>query len=446
MLRYRQHQLRNKGFTKMKFFIAIVFLLFSTESFAKSVLDIQHWQTKQGAQVYFVQTKQLPMVDVQVVFNAGSARDGKLFGIANLTNELLSQGTKALNADQIALQFESLGAIYDAGINRDMASLRLRSLSEAKILNPAIKTFAQVLTSANFPTDALQRTQKQILIALQQEQQTPTAIARNEFYKALYGEQPYGHSMLGSAETVARLTANDLQKFYQQYYVAKNAVIAIVGDLTEQKAHDIAEQITAGLPIGNVAEQLPSPVPPIKSLQKSVAFPAKQTTVLIGQIGMAEKDPDYFPLYVGNYILGGGQLVSRLFDEVRSKNGLVYQVGSQFKTLQVPGPFVVPLQTRQEQAQRAVQLTRKVLGNFVTNGPTEKELVAAKKNIIGSFPLGLASNDAILDNLIMIGFYQLPLDYLDTYRQKVDAVTVEQIRDVFKRRIHLDQMITIMVG
>jgi len=430
----------------MVFVFLVSFVSLTVFASTKPVLPIQHWQTKNGARVYFVESKQLPMVDIEVVFNAGSARDGSQFGIAQLTNGMLNEGTKTLNADQIAKNFEQVGAQYGADVDRDKAAVTLRSLVDPKFLNPALETFADILSNTNFPQNSFQRVQKQTLTAIQREKQSPSVIARNDFDKNLYFNQPYGHSVLGTQATVETLKAQDLQKFYRQYYVANNATIAIVGDVSRQKAEAIAEQITKTLPSGSAASLLPQPKPLTKADTQKINYPSQQTTVLIGQIGIAKKDPDFFPLLVGNHILGGGVLTSRLFEEVRNKRGLSYGVSSQFSTAQIPGPFMIVLQTRNDQVKNAVEATRQTLQEFLNNGPTEKELKQAKQNIIGGFPLAIADNASILGNLVNIGFYQMPLDYLDTFRDKVNAVTLDQVRVAFKKHIQPDKMVTVMVG
>lgn len=412
----------------------------------KPVLDIQHWQTKNGAQVYFVAAPELPMLDVQVVFNAGSARDGKLAGLAQATNAMFNQGAGVLNADQIAAQFDNVGAQYGAGVNRDLASVQLRSLTDPKFLNPALQTLTAILTAPNFPANAWQRVQKQMLISLQAEQQSPKQIARNAFYKSLYGDQPYAHSVSGMTATISKLTPQDLQQFYKQYYVASNAIVAIVGAVDKQTAAKIAEQLVAQLPVGQAVTALPVVTGSPHAQEQSIVFPSQQTTVLIGQIGINKSDPDYFPLYVGNHVLGGGLLVSRLFEEVRNKRGLTYGINSSFVTLGARGPFYVGLQSRSDQAKTAIAVTQHTLQTFVNDGPTEQELMAAKKNIIGEFPLHFSNNADLLDNLVNIAFYNLPLDYYDTYRQKINAVTVQQVRNAFQQHIHPNNMIIVTVG
>jgi zinc protease len=166
----------------------------------------------------------------------------------------------------------------------------------------------------------------------------------------------------------------------------------------------------------------------------------------MGYPGIKRIDPDYFTLYVGNYILGGGGFVSRLTEEVREKRGLVYNVYSYFMPLAEQGPFQIGLQTKKEQSNEALKVVHETLDKFMQNGVTEKELQAAKDNIIGGFPMRIDSNGKILDYISMIGFYQLPLTYLDDYNKKVAAVTTAQIKEAFNRRIDRKKLVTVIVG
>lgn len=436
----------------MRLFLKILTsaLLISTFNSAiaenKPVMNVQHWQTKNGVQVYFIAAPELPMVDISVVFNAGSARDGAAFGLSQATIAMLNQGAGQLNADQIAANFENVGAQYAGNITRDFAAVRLRSLSDPKFLNPALQTLTTVLTTPTFPQDGWQLIQKQMLIALAEEQQSPMQIARNAFAKTLYGNQPYGYPIAGTVDTVSKLSLKDLKDFYKKYYVANNAIVAMVGAIDRTTAAKIAEQIVAALPTGEAAKPLATMVGPKQAETKAVYFPSQQTTIFIGQVGINQLDPDFFPLSVGNHILGGGILTSRLFEEVRNKRGLTYGVSSRFALYAANGPFYIALQSRNDQANNAIAITQQTLQKFISDGPTDKELVAAKKNIIGEFPLHFSSNADLLENLVDIAFYHLPLDYYDNYRQKVDAVMPSQIRNAFQQRIHPNTMVTVTVG
>ncbi len=410
-----------------------------------NVLNIQHWHTQQGVPVYFVHTPELPMLDINVVFNAGSSRDADKPGLADLTCGLLDEGTKKLSADEIARHFDAVGANYRAGIRQDSGYVCLRSLTEPDFLNAALNTFTQVLNEPVFSKEAFERVKKQMLTGLEAGLQQPATLAQDAFYAALYPDHPYGHPLSGDIESVKQLTKEDVIDFYKRYYVTNNALIALVGDINKTQAQKIAEQIVGALPTGHMPAslQLATPAP---ATSKAISFPSQQTTIYLGQLSITPTDPDYFPLLVGNYTLGSGGMVSRLFHEVREQKGLVYGVHSAFMPLLARGTFSIKLQTRNEEAQNAIDLTREVVNTFVQKGPTDAELCAAQKNILGGFPLELASNSSILGQLIRIGFYKLPLDYLDTYREKIAAITTQQICAVFQKHVQLDQLVQVTVG
>ena len=167
---------------------------------------------------------------------------------------------------------------------------------------------------------------------------------------------------------------------------------------------------------------------------------------MIGEVGMARNDPDYYPLYLGNFILGGSGLISRLAQEVREKRGLSYSVSSYFSPLREPGPFLLGLQTKNSQRREALKVVRQVLSEFTEKGPSAEELAAAKKNVTGGFPLRIDSNRKIVDYLTVIGFYGLPLTYINDFIPRIEAVSAEQIRDAFRRRVHPEHMLTVIVG
>jgi zinc protease len=409
-------------------------------------LDIQHWETANGARVYFVPAPELPMVDVQIVFDAGSARDDGKPGLARFTNLLLDQGAAGMDADVIAERLEDLGAQMSAEAQRDMAVLELRSLSDARYLDPAIETLAAIVRAPDFPPAALERERGRLITALQAEEQSPGDIAGKAFFAALYGDHPYASHPPGDSDSLQALARADLQDFHRRFYVARNAVVAIVGALDRARAEAVAERLLGALPEGAPAPALPA-VPALGEAKRiHIEYPSSQTHVLAGQAGLQRLDEDYFPLYVGNHILGGSGLVSRVSNEIREKRGLAYSAYSYFTPMRVAGPFTLGLQTRNDQAAGALAVLADTLTTFIGEGPGEAELSAAKKNITGGFPLRIASNRSIAGNLAVIGFYGLPLDYLDRFNEQVEAVSREQVRDAFLRRIDPARMVTVTVG
>jgi zinc protease len=200
------------------------------------------------------------------------------------------------------------------------------------------------------------------------------------------------------------------------------------------------------LPAGAQPSSLTSVAYPSVAIEERIAHPASQAHILLGYPGMKRGDSDFFPLYVGNYILGGGGFVSRLTEEVREKRGLVYSVYSYFMPTAELGQFQIGLQTKREQSDEALKLVRDTLNKFVAGGVTEAELKAAKQNLVGGFPMRIDSNAKILDYLAMIGFYKLPLNYLDTFNDQVSKVTAAQIKEAFNSRIKTEKMVTVIVA
>lgn len=443
-----QNKLRDKMHNKL-FFSLFLSIALSVGFFSSNVSanpDIQHWTTKNGARVYFVPAPELPIVDMRIIFNAGAARDGAEPGLSLLTNGLMAEGAGGLSADQLAEQFESIGAQFENSAQRDMAVLGLRTLSDKKVFDAAVKTLTTILTQPDFPKAAFERERSRLLTTLQRHKQSPGTLADEAFYKAVYDGHPYSNQPTGTEEGINDLTTEKLKAFYKKYYVGSNAVLAIVGDLARADAETLAETLMGKLPKGQPAADLPQVEPLTKGSEIRIDHPSAQTHILVGQPGMKRGDPDYFALYVGNHMLGGSGLVSRLAEEIREKRGLAYSTYSYFMPMRENGPYTVGLQTKNESAQEALDVLRQTLGKFIAKGPTAEELDASKKNITGGFPLRISSNKKIIDYIGMIGFYQLPLNYLDTFNAHVEAVTLDDIKKAFQKRIHLDKMVTVMVG
>ncbi|ALQ50394.1 zinc protease [Nitrosomonas ureae] len=430
---------------KQFFFLILMLFVFYSQG-ALASLSIQFWQASSGARVYFVENHDLPILDVSVEFAAGSSMDiSTQSGCASLVQQLLSLGAGGFSEDQIATALADVGAQTRSHFDRDRAGIVLRTLSSERERKQALDVFARIIQFPEFPQAILSREKARTISSIKESSTKPDYIAERELMKMLYGNHPYGFNEQGEIETLSKLQREDLLAFYRAHYVAEGAVIAIIGDVTRLEAAAIAEKLTEGLPsAGQSRDVQPVAIPVAET--KRLPHPAAQSHIQLAYPGLRRNDPDYFPLLVGNHILGGGGFVSRLMEEVRQQRGLAYSVYSFFAPYKEQGPFQIGLQTKKEQSEEALALTQKVLKDFVLNGPTEKELVAAKQNIIGGFPLRIDSNSKILSFLSVIGFYQLPLTYLTDYLVAVEAVTAEQIRQAFQRRIQPDGMVAVIAG
>lgn len=423
-------------------------VLMSLAHAASALLPIQHWQTSRGARVYFVENRDLPMLDVSVDFPAGSAFDTPdKNGAASMTNNLLRLGAGGMDENAIALRLADVGAQYGGRFDTDRGGVGLRTLSSSKERAASLDVLARILTRPEFPAQVLDREKARLIAALKEADTKPDTIASRTFSRMVYPAHPYGLRSSGEVETIAKLTRDDLAAFHRRYYTADRAIVAIMGDVSRDEASAIAESLTAPLP----ASEGDAPVlPPVAAAPKSesrwITHHATQSHIMIGAPGIRRGDPDYFPLFVGNHILGGGGFTSRMTDEVRQKRGLAYSAYSYFSPLLREGPFVMGMQTKGEQAREALTVAQKTLANFVAQGPSAKELAAAKKNIIGGFPMRIDSNREIHEYLAVIGFYGLPLTYLDDFTKRIEAVTAGEIKAAFQKHVHPDRMITVVVG
>jgi len=437
----------------MRHFIKIAFvtLVVIINQFAAAAPKIEHWVTDAGLRVYYVNVPELPILDARLTFAAGSAYDGDKAGLSGMLTSMFDKGAAGLNADQIAEAFESVGANFSSGAARDMAWISLRTLTMEEQMTSALSTWQKVIEKPDFPDADFERLKKQAMVGLQAEKQSPSSIANKAFYKNLYGDHPYASPQNGTEESIGALSTKDLKAFFKQYYVNKNGQLALVGAIDKKQATDIANEISKALLSGEKGEgKKAAAIPEVKPLTEAktihIPFPSSQAHVMMGQPGDKRGDKDYFPLYLGNHGLGGSGFTSRLVKEVRVKRGLSYSVYSYFIPMQENGPFMVGLQTKLSQTDEAIKVVREELEKFQKEGPSEEDLKASKLNIVGGFPLRTASNDDIIGYIAMIGFYGLPLDYLNTFTDTVEKVSREQVVDAFKRRVHLDKMLTVIVG
>ncbi|HEY8359716.1 MAG TPA: pitrilysin family protein [Ramlibacter sp.] len=419
---------------------------------AWAALPIQQWKQPSGAQVWLVESHSLPMVDVQIDVDAGGRRDpAEKAGLASVTAAMTSkgiaarEGQPALDENQLGEAWADLGAGFGASAGSDRMSFSLRSLTYPELLAKAVALGARQIGEPSFPDHVWQRDRQRMSASIREANTRPATIANRTFYSAVYGSHPYGYDT--TEESLARIAVQDMRSHYALVQPCR-AKVSIVGAVNRAQADQIASALLARLPAGNCTA-LP-PVPEVATLaapvERAVPFTSAQAHVLIGQPGYRRDDPDYFPLLVGNYTLGGGGFVSRLTTEVREKRGLSYSIYSYFAPGMHAGAFTLGLQTRPDQAAQAVEVSRDVLRRFVAEGPTEAELKAAKDFLVGGFALRIDSNRKLLDNLAAIAWHDLPLDYLDTWTRQVERVTAAEIKAAFARKLQPDRMVTVVLG
>ena len=433
-------------------FVAIVLLLLP--AVGRAGIPIQQWTQASGVKIYLVESHGIPMVDLQIDFDAGSRRDPPdKAGLASVTAAMVSRGVAAhggapaLDENALSEAWADLGASFGASATVDRMAFALRSLTYPDLLAKAVQLAARQLAQPEFAADIWRRQREQIGASLKEARTRPAQVVGRAFTAAVFGNHPYGYET--TEATLAGIEVTDMQALYVRLITSCRARVSIVGAVTRAQADALVTQLFARS--GNTAPCGALPVlPEVADLtgpaDLRIAFDSAQAHVMIGQPGFKRNDPDFFAMTVGNHILGGGGFVSRLSEEVRQKRGLSYSVYSYFSPALHAGAFAVGLQTRPDQAAQAVAVSRDVVAQFVRDGPTQAELDAAKSNLIGGFALRIDSNRKLLDNLSNIAWNDLPLDYLDTWTQQVRRLSVDDIRQAFARKLQPQRMVTVVVG
>lgn len=420
-----------------------------------TVPDIQHFKTTTGVPVSFVRTTTLPIVDVDLRFNAGSARDDSVrqqgFGIANMTATMLTQGSTSLDENEFTRAVETLGITLGSSAYKDMFIVSLRSLSDDKHLLPAIDLMTQMVTKPKFNEQILARNKARLVVGLQQQKQDPNSLASQAFDKALYGNHPYAHPSTGTIESVPNISRQDLQAFTNQYLVARNASLAMTGNLTLPQAKKLAENITANLAVGKTASVLPEPKPLTQAQRIHIPFASTQTTVVMGQLGekratdsKAQQQQTNFA--VGNEVLAGGSFNARLMTEIRQNLGYTYGISGSMSPMLARGPYQIGFATRNDKARAAIEASLDVINETLDKGITGAEMRLTTDNLKNSFPMGFASNAGINGLLGMMNFYHLPDNYLTDYMNRIDRVALSDVNQTMRNTLKPEKFLIVTVG
>ena len=428
---------------------------FLTQS-AWALLPIEHWTQPSGAQVWLVQSPGIPMVDVQLDFDAGSRRDPQdKAGLASAMAMMAAKGIKpagdapALDENGLGQAWADLGASFGANAGRDSFTYGLRSLTQPDLLQKAVALAARQIATPSWPDAVWQRDRERISAAIKEADTRPGTIASKAFRKDVYGTSPYGYQT--TVDSLAKIDISAMQDFHRQLIAACRAKVSVVGAVSRQQADTMVKQLLGPLQAanGNDCTQLPE-VAKVQDLAgpkvENIPFESAQAQVIVGQPGIARNSPDFLAVMLGKHILGGGGFTSRLMEEVREKRGLTYGVSSDFSPGLDRGAFVIGLQTRPDQAAEALKVSQDVLRKFIAEGPTEKELKAAKDNLIGGFALRIDSNRKLLGNVSNIAWNGLPLDYLEHWTDRIQALSTKDVKEAMQRMVQPERMVTVILG
>ena len=421
---------------------------------AHAILPIEQLDSFKSAKAYLVQTKALPMVDIEISIDAGDRYDpdGKS-GLADMTAALMKYGVRdskgILTEAQIADEIADLGANIGLSVGGERAILRIRSLSRKDLRDRAVQLAAAMLSAPIYDPKIVEREKQRAITSLLEAETKPEFVLERRFKKSVYGNYPLADTP--SVKSVAAVSSGDLKQFHKQFYRGDRMIVSIVGDVDRAQANEIVQGLLArvpesGAPIAKLPELAKSPVEPLDKREIQIPFDSQQAHIAMGMTAVARNNPDYFPLLVGNYILGGGGFVSRLMSEVREKRGLAYSVFSYFAPGQENGIFQAGLQTKNNQATVALEVMSSTIAKFIADGPTQAELLAAKSNLVNGYPLRIDNNRKLLDNVSSIAWNNLPLDTMEIWTKQVEAVTLEQVTNAFQKYLAMDRMKIVVLG
>lgn len=413
---------------------------------ANASTKVETWKTAEGADVYYLNAPEIPIVDLILSVDAGAIREGNAYGLASLTASMMTTGTSRLDEEDFLVELDNLQSSISAGASTYSTYFSLRSLSKESALTPSLALFYEVLEDAKFEEKIFKRDRAQAIDGQKAILDNPGAIASELYYAALYPNSVIGATSKMLQESLSTLTLEDLQAFRDQYYNMQGAKIVFVGDISKTQAATIAAHISETLGVGEI-HQAPAQITPVTmNITEEQTFNSPQTQVIIGQPAIDRFDKDYLPLIVGNHLLGGSGLTSILMTTIREKDGLTYGISSRFSPSFYEGPFTISFSTKNESVEEAISKTRAVVTEFIEKGPDAELLERAKNNFLGSLVLDLNSNSKLANSILMLASYNLPLDYYETLPEKVRAITPEEIQEAFKRHVNPQEMTTVIVG
>lgn len=398
-----------------------------------------------GLQVVVVPHHEQPAVSIRMLVRAGAAYDpqGKP-GVASMTASLLDQGTTSRSAAQIADTIDSIGGSLSTGAATDLTFMNVLVMKDS--FQIGLDLLSDVARNPAFDPAELERQRQQALGSLQVSYEDPEYIANTVFDRLVYGFHPYGMPNSGSPETLARISRDDIRQFHRRYFVPNNALMAIVGDVTNDEAFAAAERVLGRWerqPLdAPVFVEAPKPARRVIVVDKPDAV---QTEIRVGHLGISRKHRDYMPLNLAIKILGG-EGSNRLHRVLRTERGLTYGASADMDTFRDNGNFVAVTDTRSEATGEALRLIVEEFFKLQRERPYERELSDAQAYLTGSFPLTIETPDAIATQVLNALFYGLPLDELQTYRDRVNAVNVDGIERVARYYLQPDRLSVVLVG
>jgi zinc protease len=398
-----------------------------------------------GLQVVAVSHHEQPAVSMRLLVRAGSAQDpNDRPGVASLVATLLDQGTTSRTAKQIATTIDSIGGILSAGSGSDLSYVNVVVMKDS--LDLAASLIADIVRRPAFQPEEIERQRQQILSGFQVSYDDPDYVASVVVDRLIYGFSVYGLPGGGTPASISRLTRDDLQRFHATYFTPGNSILGVVGDVTAEEAFKTAERALGDWPRADVPPTArPEPPEPTRRIVVVDKPDAVQTEIRVGHIGIPRRHDDYMALNLTVKILGG-EGSNRLHRVLRSERGLTYGASADLETLSLAGGIVAETDTRSDKTAQALRLIVEEFWKIQRERVGERELADAQAYLTGHFPLTIETPNAIAQQVLNNLFYGLPLEELQTYRERVSAVTVDDVQRVSRAFLRPDRLSIVLVG
>lgn len=411
---------------------------------ARAEVNIQEVTSPGGLKAWLVEEPSIPFVALDISFRGGASLEAPdKRGAINLMTALLEEGAGSMDAREFARASEGLASSFRFSVNDDQLNVSARFLTENQ--DASVALLKEALQTPRFDADAIERVRDQVLSSIRSSAKDPGDIARKTLDGLLYGDHPYGSSLDGSVETVTALTRDDLVAAHRDVLARDRIFIGAAGDITPEALGLLLDELLGGLP------ETGAPLPEVAEVNVPsgitvVDFATPQSVALFAQKGIAQNDDDWFAAFVMNQILGGGSFESRLMAEVREKRGLTYGVYSYLVPMDWAETYQGSVSSANDRIAEAINVIRDEWTKMAEIGATQQELDDAKTYITGSYPLRFDGNQQIAGILVGMQMLGLPIDYIPTRNEKVDAVTLADVRRVAGELLDPDGLAFVVVG
>lgn len=401
-----------------------------------------------GMILYLLEDHNLPLFNITARIRTGAVYEPlEKAGLASLTGYVMrSGGTISMPADKMNEELEFMAASVETSIDRESGSASLSTLK--KDIDKGLKIFADVLMNPAFPEDKIKMRKDEVIESIRRENDNPTQIAHREFRRIMYdSKHPYSRKVEGTLEAIEKITRNDIVAFHKKFFYPNNIILGVSGDFNKEEIIKKLNEVFAGWKKEDI--HFPE-VPKVgKHFEKSVHYVYKdinQANVIMGHLGIHRKSPDYFPVMIMNFILGGGSFTARIPGRIRSDEGLAYSAFSAFQTARDTGMFFVSCQTKLESTSRAISIALEELDRIRKKPVDTEELSLAKETFMNQFVFRFTTSASIVAQKVDIEYEDLPLNYLETYLENVQAVTRDDVQRVAKKYLHPDEIKILVVG